>query len=145
VDIEELVAREAIRDIVARYNSLGDSGRIDAMMTLFAPDAVLEVPGRAPVEGATAIGAFFGAVAEPAEGVPALRSLHHHTATLTIELTGRNSARGRCYFSVYTQDGLDHWGRYTDEYRRVDGHWLFAARRVRVDGVVPGGWADSRD
>ena len=39
----ELEARESIRDIVARYNANGDSGRFDEVMVLFAPDAVMQV------------------------------------------------------------------------------------------------------
>src|SRR3954470_1238678 len=41
----ELLAREAIRDLVARYNANGDTGRIDQVVALFAPDAVLDVMG----------------------------------------------------------------------------------------------------
>ena len=51
-------------------------------------------------------------------------------------------ADGRCYFSVLTPGGLDHWGRYRDRYRAVDGRWLFEERRIRVDAMVPGGWAE---
>ena len=53
-------------------------------------------------------------------------------------------ARGRCYFAVLTEDGLDHWGRYVDVYARdpADGTWRFAHRRISLDGSVPGGWAD---
>ena len=32
----ELVARESIRDLVARYNPNGDSGRFDQVVELFA-------------------------------------------------------------------------------------------------------------
>ena len=50
-------------------------------------------------------------------------------------------ARGRSYFVVLTADGLDHWGRYKDRYRCVDGRWLFQERTVTLDGAVEGGWA----
>jgi hypothetical protein len=42
---------------------------------------------------------------------------------------------------VLTPEGLDHWGRYLDEYAVVDGRWLFTLRREILDGLVPGGWA----
>src|SRR5436305_4632163 len=41
----ELAARESIRDLVARYNANGDAGRIEQVLTLFAPDAVLDIEG----------------------------------------------------------------------------------------------------
>ena len=41
----ELIARESIRDLVARYNANGDTGRFDQLMELFAPDAVMDVDG----------------------------------------------------------------------------------------------------
>ena len=47
MEVWELTARESIRDLVARYNASGDSGRFDETMALFADDAVVEVvPGR---------------------------------------------------------------------------------------------------
>jgi len=39
------------------------------------------------------------------------------------------------------EHGLDHWGRYDDEYHRTDENWRFARRRVRTDGFIPDGWA----
>ena len=45
--LDDLLAREAIRDLVARYNAYGDSGLFDRMLRLFAPDAVLEVRAHA--------------------------------------------------------------------------------------------------
>jgi len=136
----ELEARESIRDLVARYNANGDSGRFDPLLALFAEDAVLEVPdGR--IEGRAAIRAYFANVARGATGRPPVRLLRHHTATLQIDVDSPDEARSRCYFQVFTESGLDHWGRYVDDYRRVDGRWRFARRRVTLDGSVPGGWA----
>jgi len=142
MDTWELAARESIRDLVARYNSNGDSGRIDAMMALFAPDATLEVRGREPLAGIDAIHTFFTAVARGADNPVELTSLHHHTATHQIDIIDRQSATGRCYFAVYTQSGLDHWGRYIDTYRCLRGAWKFQHRRVSVDGFTPGGWGE---
>ena len=134
----ELEARESIRDLVARYNASGDAGRFDPMLELFAEDAELEVPGRT-LRGRAAIRAFFEEVARGG-GRPAVRVLRHHTATHQIDVLGPDEARGRCYFQVLTERGLDHWGRYVDAYRRRAGRWVFQSRRVSVDGAVPGAW-----
>ena len=37
----EIEARESIRDLVARCNANGDSGHIDQLLDLFAPDAMM--------------------------------------------------------------------------------------------------------
>jgi uncharacterized protein (TIGR02246 family) len=142
VETWELIARESIRDLVARYNANGDAGRFDPMLELFAEDAVLEAPG-ATLRGRAAIRRFFEGVAAGAGGRREVRLLRHYTATHQIDVRSESQARGRCYYAVLTEKGLDHWGRYVDEYRRVEGRWLFQRRRVSVDGAVPGAWATS--
>jgi ketosteroid isomerase-like protein len=140
----QVIARESIRDIVARYNSNGDSGRIDAMMDLFTPDAVLEVDGSEILAGRDSIRRFFSTVAETRHNAFELKSLHHHTSTHQIDILDKKTATGRCYFQVLTHQGLDHWGRYIDEYRRIDQQWKIQSRKVFVDGVTPGGWGEAQ-
>jgi len=139
----EVAARESIRDLVARYNANGDAGRLDAMLALFTEDAVLEVPERS-FSGRAAIRGFFESVSAGEDGRPRVRVLRHFTATLQIDLESEREARGRCYYQVLTEAGLDHWGRYVDRYRREGERWLFSRRVVRVDAVVAGGWAATR-
>jgi hypothetical protein len=133
MQLADLLAREEIRDLVARYNSFGDSGLFDPMIELFAPDAVLEVNGR-KYEGRDAIRGVFADVPKRTSstgGPPAY--LRHCTATHQIDLVDETSATGRHYFFVLTRVGLDHWGRYLDEYRVVEGAWRFSRRRVVTD------------
>ena len=59
----ELVARESIRDLVARYNANADSGRFDQVLECFAPDAVMELDGR-PYRGHDEIRTIFTGAAE---------------------------------------------------------------------------------
>ena len=141
----ELVARESIRDLVARYNAGGDVGRFDAVLELFTDDARLVLPD-GEHRGRDAIRALFEAVARgtgPGEGARA-RLVRHFTATHQIDVEDERSAAGRCYYAVFTERGPDHWGRYVDGYRLDAGRWRFAERRVTVDGMVPGGWAEGR-
>ena len=55
----ELEARENIRDLVARYNANGDSGRFDQVLDLFAPDAVMQVGDGPILTGRDAIRTIF--------------------------------------------------------------------------------------
>ena len=144
MDLDELMAREQIRDLVARYNSTADSARFDETLQLFAPDAVMDTDGDIH-EGRDAIRAMFmgakDSLAAHAEGVP--KYLRHHTSTLQIDVLSPTTAKGRCYYQVLLPHGLDHWGRYIDEYGVVDGRWVFTKRREILDGYVAGGWAES--
>ena len=70
MEVWELVARESIRDCIARYNANGDSGRIDQMVEVFAPDGIMET-GSGRYVGRDAIHAFMSSVAD--RGRPAAR------------------------------------------------------------------------
>jgi hypothetical protein len=55
-------------------------------------------------------------------------------ATHQIDVDDRTHARGRSYFMVLMAHGVDHWGRYVDEYGVRDGRWLITFRRAVSDG-----------
>jgi hypothetical protein len=140
----ELVAREEIRDLVVRYAHHADAGRLDELVALFAEDGLLQIDDRAPLRGRNAILAFLAGTRSGARESPAAQSIRHHVSSLRIDVSARDAATGSSYFLVVTQQGPDHWGRYRDRYAMSGGRWLFAARRVRVDGVAPGSWAAAR-
>lgn len=135
--LEELSAREAIRERIAAYNQAGDRGRLEALAACFAPDGVLELPNGTWLEGRAAIVAELQAVARELAARTQRPLLRHHVSSVTIELTGPDTATARAYFAVYTEAGLDHWGGYADRLVRHEGAWLFAERRTRLDGAAP--------
>jgi hypothetical protein len=146
-DLDAVVALEAIRDLVSRYNSYGDSGRFEQLDELFAPDAAMEVNSTgepALYEGRDALMKIFpGArdriAAGPGASTPGF--VRHYTATHQIDLVDATHATGRCYFAVIVRHGLDHWGRYIDRYvRAADGRWRFEHRRAIVDGRAEISW-----
>jgi hypothetical protein len=141
MELWELVARESIRDLVARYNLSSDSGRIDAVMQLFAPDAVVDAAGKL-FSGRDGIQGMFEAAGVDLKTTrqtarPAY--IRHFTSNLQIDLMSPTEATSRCYYLVLMADGLDHWGRYIDQYR-CDERWYFSHRRITLDGGDPGGW-----
>ncbi len=144
MDLQALLAREAIRDLVARYNIDGDAGQFDKQIDLFTEDGWIEIPGARRYEGRERLRELFtGAVGHDDSG-SAPQRIAHHVSSLAIDLNPADpsAATGSCYYAVLTGEGLDHWGRYKDVYRFESEHWRFASRRVSVDGRVPGGWAD---
>lgn len=146
MELWEVAARESIRDLVARYNANGDSGRFVEVLELFAPDAVMTIDD-VDKRGLDEILTIFTGVRDglslastpgtTTPGTTTTNYVRHMTATHQIDLIDHYTANGRCYFQVLTSVGLDHWGRYVDEYRSIDGRWRFATRRVTVDGRSP--------
>jgi hypothetical protein len=137
----ELVAREQIRDLVARYAANVDSGRFDEVVSLFAPNATFVLRNRR-YEGRDEIRSIFTTAGESLGshqgGNPLIR---HHITTHQIDVLSPTEARSRCYFVAFVADGVDHWGRYIDEFGLVEGDWRFTSRRDFIDAFVPGGWA----
>jgi hypothetical protein len=115
------------------------------MLELFAKEATYTVEdrvggGERHFSGRDGIrGLFEGARQNTLSGKGA-RFIRHYTATHQVDFGGPEDARGRCYYVVLTDRGLDHWGRYLDQYRRIDGRWLFWHRTCTVDARIEGGW-----
>jgi len=148
VELWELDARESIRILVTRYNSNGDSARFDAVLELFAPDAVMELP-EGVYDGIDQIKTIFtgtkGKLGEFGLSTGKPFYMRHSTSTHQVDLIDKTHAKGRCYYHVLMAHGVDHWGRYIDEYECRDGKWLFTHRKVTMDGYVAGGFGAAND
>jgi len=141
MELWELAAREHIRDTLARYNWSGDALRIDELAQTFCGDGELELRGRGPVRGRAAIVELLGgAVAAPnatarASGVK--RIVRHNVTNIRFADVTPQEARVACYFTVLTEIGLDHYGRYRDVFVPVGGEWLIRHRFVSTDWSAP--------
>src|ERR1700742_4682120 len=116
----ELVAREQIRDTLARYSWSGDAGRIDGLAETFCADGVLEVRGLAPLRGRSEIAAFLGGVTSNVANVANAGNVgvkpivRHNVANVLFTEVTPDQAQVSSYFTVVTHIGLDHFGRYRD-------------------------------
>jgi hypothetical protein len=145
MELWELIAREGIRDLVTRYNSNGDTGRLEQLFELFAPDATMEITSEGgdtrTYRGIDEIRTIFTGAMETFRQAAAERSqpgyVRHCITTHQIDIGDRRHATGRCYFFVIRANGLDHWGRYVDEYEERDGRWEFTYRKVTTEGHQP--------
>ncbi len=134
MEMWELVAREQIRDTLARYNWSGDAGRLDGLAEMFCADGVLEIRGAEPLRGRAAIMAFLGGVtgkiAVEADVKPIVR---HNVANIAFTAVTPDEAQVSCYFTVVTHVGLDHFGRYRDTLVPDGDTWLIKHRKVSTD------------
>ena len=142
----EIEAREVIRDLVARYNACGDTAQIYSVVELFAPDGVLEIGPRdtpSVYAGRDAIRSLFAANrdqwASEASSGGRPHVVRHFVSTHEVTFDDARTARGRSHFLVLMAHGLDHWGRYFDDYAVVDGRWLFSERHIHIDPQPPPG------
>lgn len=143
--LEELLAREAIRDTMAKYNTSGDRLKVNDFAACFTEDGVIESE-RAPgdyifrYESRAAILEWQQRwlIREPGNNVVHGASfVRHHLATCKIDMTGLGTATARTYWVAWTDIGPDHSGYYLDDFRKVGEDWLIARRRVRRDWSAP--------
>jgi len=147
MELWELVAREQCRDTLAHYSHAGDRYRLDEFAGAFCEDGVLEIRGQAPLRGRAAIVERFGGAtaAQQAQGVAAVarasgaeRRIVRHTVTnVRFEALSEGEATVASYFTVFTEIGLDHMGRYRDRLVPVGDRWLIAHRFVSTDWRAP--------
>lgn len=153
MDVWELVAREHIRDTLARYNWSGDAGRVDDLAATFCLDGVLEIRGLQSLRGRSEITAFLrgvtsGLAASTArvDVEPTLKPtprpapkpiVRHNVANLLFTDLTPVRALVSSYFTVVTHVGLDHFGRYRDELVPDGDTWLIKHRKVSTDWASP--------
>ena len=141
MELWELAAREHVRDTLARYNWSGNALRLDELAQTFCKDGELELRGSQSVRGREAIIAFLkSAVAAPsavAEASGVTRIVRHNVTNIRFTEVTPHEARVACYFTVFTEIGIDHFGRYRDVFVPVDGTWLIRHRFVSTDWSAP--------
>ncbi|GAA2533992.1 nuclear transport factor 2 family protein [Mycolicibacterium diernhoferi] len=132
----ELRIRVGVGHLMASYQYLADTGKVERLAQLFAPDGVLEI-GDEKWVGPEAILAMFVDTAQrftAADFLPA----RHHLSSIYIEPRPDGSARTYACFQFIGTRGLDHWGTYRDTAIPGPDGWLFAHRRVITEGFAAG-------
>ncbi|OBB65899.1 nuclear transport factor 2 family protein [Mycobacterium sp. 852014-50255_SCH5639931] len=135
----ELVARERIRETLARYNWSGDAGRLEGLAETFCPDGVLEIRGFEPLRGRSAIITFLGGITgNVAAGTRVKPVVRHNLTNVLFTALDADQAQVSSYFTVLTNIGLDHFGRYRDTLVPHGDAWLIKHRKVSTDWAAPG-------
>ncbi len=138
MDMWELVAREQIRDTLARYNWSGDAFRLDGLAETFCTDGVLEIRGLEPLRGRTEIASFLSGVTGTVAGdVDVKPIVRHNLANVLFTGLTADQAEVSSYFTVVTHIGLDHFGRYRDTLVPDGDTWLIKHRKVSTVWAAP--------
>ena len=147
MELWELVAREACRDTLAHYTHSGDRYLLEDFAGAFCVDGVLEIRGAEPLQGRAAIMERFGGATAATQAqetaakkrdAGALRRIVRHNVTnIRFESLQPDAAVVASYFTVITEIGLDHMGRYRDRFVPVGERWLIAHRFVSTDWRSP--------
>jgi SnoaL-like domain len=122
--IDQMLARDEIRDLAHRYSFAADSLDYDAVAELFDP----EVDNGKLGKGREALKEHYKNLlgAMPDGAVAHLISNHQ------IDFVDDTTAWGMCYVRAVAKAG-EHWTEvvacYIDDYVKRDGHWFFARRR----------------
>lgn len=125
--VRGLLDREQLRDLVARYALAVDDHDLATLATMFHPEAVFDRDGHVG-QGWAEIADTLGA------SMRGFRRMLHTPHANVVELTGPDAGRGMSsgHAELVTSRGvLVAAYRYTDDYARLDGRWVFSRREVR--------------
>jgi len=116
-----------IRDVIAAYAQALDDGRTDDVVATFCPDATVSLPGMDVIRGHEAIRVAYAAMTPR-------RPQRHVVANTVVSEVDDHAARATSDVLVLGR-GEAGWavrlvGRYTDDLRRLDTGWRFAARTL---------------
>lgn len=135
IQSRELLAKEAIRELVLKYSRAADRHDDVAMRQLYHHDALDDH------------GSYFSGLATDfIDKLPEIQApmtiLHHNVTTHNIKLAPANAsyAEGEVYIlamhQAQTPDGVIDFiigGRYLDKYEKRAGEWKFSHRAILAD------------
>ncbi|MDY0012584.1 MAG: nuclear transport factor 2 family protein [Rhodocyclaceae bacterium] len=144
MELSEMMAHVAIQDTQAHYVKWADGGRPAEFASLFTEDCVYTVVDRV-VHGRAGVEAFLAEMIVAFTAHPTSGRLRHHLSSVVIDLVSPAEARATAYFMAVGPHGPDHWGNYRDRLVKVGERWLFAERRVQIDGRLDNSVATTVD
>ena len=134
-DEEKRRDKEAIADLIIRYNWAIDHNDFQGWANCFAPEGVFDgMIGQYAAHNELA--RFTADVKKLLETSPNLR---HYVTNIQTEVNG-DHAKSRCFLMMTstTKEGgskIAIAGEYEDDLVRRNGQWLFLRRKVRMDGA----------
>ena len=132
--------RAEIEDLLGRYSFAADWQDADVYASLFTEDGVLDwargvARGREAIHDEV-IGMRSAFAIQEAEAAPLRPArLRHFITNLVLDVNG-DTAKGLAFWVEFDNRNADRkaysgaYGYSEDEYRKVDGEWLFSFRKI---------------
>jgi hypothetical protein len=140
-DLEEFLEVERIKKLRILYSHYFDSNDLDRLADLFTDDVICEFGAYGTWRGKTELRDNYAAVhARWDKQKRGPYPYMHITTNHWVEITGPESAEGRCYLVDTVTADKDRnpfllLGIYDDEYKKVLGKWKIQS--TRLDFVWP--------
>jgi ketosteroid isomerase-like protein len=135
VDLQLLLDKQALFELVCRYSRSVDRADPELFLTCYHPDAYDDH------------GQFKGnpkdflAHLQRGTMIPANGPVQHSISNAVFDVRG-DVAFGECYFQTRSigKDGVAvaSWGRYVDRFERRNGEWKIARRECILEYARPG-------
>ena len=133
MNMNQLIERQALKDLVDTFSNLADEKRVAEQMPLFTPDAQVNtyIGGKlfAEAKGREEIEQVFSSF------LAQFHSVYHLNGQHTVTFRSETEAEAINYCAVKLvgeQDGKqvlqDHSVRYQDTYVKQNGQWLISQR-----------------
>jgi len=119
---------QQVLNLLSDYCWYVDRHDVDAVVALFAPDAVFDLGFGQRYRGHAQLRGMY-------ERLDAYTATSHHCTTPRLELSGETgTVRSAMYAFHRRPDGtqLHLWGAYLDQVVLTDGRWRFTARTLRA-------------
>jgi len=129
--VQELLDREAIRDLPKRYCHCVWTSDLDGIVNLFTEDGCMIMQsskGPQTTPGRDKLRKTFARVVDELGPRP---YIHNHV----IQLKDATHASGTCYVELRDSKNDMRWlgtGFYNDEYVKIGGEWKFKSRDVTL-------------
>jgi ketosteroid isomerase-like protein len=141
--VQEMLDREAIRDLPVRYCHCVWKNDIEGIVNFFTEDGSISVPNDPSLPGAQGRDNLLKMYKQALGDLAPRPFIHNHV----VELKGSDRATGTCYVEIRATREGKSWigaGYYDDEYAKVGGEWKFRSRKVTMYYLVPlsEGWAE---
>lgn len=141
--VQELLDREAIRDLPVLYCHCVWKNDIAGIVDLFTEDGSISVPDDPSLMAAKGRANLLKMYQQALGALTPRPFIHNHV----VALQGRDRATGTCYVEIRANRNGKSWigaGYYDDEYAKVGGKWKFRSRLVYMYYLVPlsEGWAE---